>query len=247
MANAVSPPNLTAREGLGDDANRICPGRPRRGARGHWAERARAGAAGALRPRFCPSDWWPQSAAVAFRFMISYVHNLFFLGKISGHYDANQFDPASPLRRFHRSFARCRRTDRRLAGEDFRAGGQGPRRPRSHVCDLPQPRRRSRAGWLSLSRWRLRSRSAAAHRSAAKDRLSRSARPSARRFHAWSSWRAGKRSTLSRPARVPASPRPSTHHSAASCLQSRLLLPEVSAPHFPPRRRCDCDGDLRGA
>ncbi len=34
--------------------------------------------------------------AVVFRYMIGAVHNLFFLGKFSVLYDANQFDPASP-------------------------------------------------------------------------------------------------------------------------------------------------------
>ena len=34
--------------------------------------------------------------AVVFRYMIAVVHNLFFLGKFSFVYDANQFDPPSP-------------------------------------------------------------------------------------------------------------------------------------------------------
>ncbi|MFZ2101813.1 MAG: chloride channel protein [Oricola sp.] len=37
------------------------------------------------------------AGAVIFRIMISLVHNLFFFGKFSTVYDANQFDPASPF------------------------------------------------------------------------------------------------------------------------------------------------------
>ncbi len=74
--------------------------------------------------------------AVLFRDLIGLIHNLFFLGTFSLHYDANLFTPASPWGPLVILVPVVGAVDRHLPGDQFRARGQGPRRPRGDGRDL---------------------------------------------------------------------------------------------------------------
>ena len=71
-----------------------------------------------------------------FRDLIGLLHNPFFYGFASVHYDAERLYRAEPMGAVRAPGPRCRRPDRHFRGFEFRAGGKGTWRPRGDGRDI---------------------------------------------------------------------------------------------------------------
>ena len=173
--------------------------------------------------------------AVALRALIGLFHNAFYNGTLQHLVRRQRQRGAEPVRRFRGCFRRSSAAwSSSILVQRFAPEAKGHGVPEVMDAVFYKARQHPRPGRAHQVAGVGACRSAAARRSAAKARSSRSARrwvrPSLRR----SGFRPGRRSRCFRRAPAPASPRPSTRRSAACCSRWKSCCPKSRTAPFCP-------------